>query len=106
MRILKRKTRVAETLRSMHQLGVLGAYLPEFSGLECLVQYDIYHIYTVDEHTLVALEDLESLGGIQAPAMLARAFAEFERKDLIYLSVLLHDVGKWKRQEHISCGVN
>ena len=37
--------------------------------------------------------------------MLAQAFAEFERKDLIYLSVLLHDVGKWKRQEHISCGV-
>lgn len=105
MRILKRKTRVAKTLRSMHQLGVLGAYLPEFGGLDCLVQYDIYHIYTVDEHTLVALENLESLGGDQAPAMLAQAFAEFERKDLLYLSVLLHDVGKWKRQEHISCGV-
>jgi len=105
MRILKRRTRVAKTLRSMHQLGVLGAYLPEFGGLDCLVQYDIYHIYTVDEHTLVALENLESLGGDQAPAMLAQAFAEFERKDLLYLSVLLHDVGKWKRQEHISCGV-
>ena len=105
MRILKRKTRVAKALRSMHELGVLGAYLPEFGGLDCLVQYDIYHIYTVDEHTLVALENLESLGGDQAPAMLAQAFAEFERKDLIYLSVLLHDVGKWKRQEHISCGV-
>ncbi len=105
MRVLKRKTRVAKTLRSMHELGVLGAYLPEFGGLDCLVQYDIYHIYTVDEHTLVALENLESLGGDQAPVMLAQAFADFERKDLIYLSVLLHDVGKWKRQEHISCGV-
>ena len=105
MRVLKRKTRVAKTLRSMHELGVLGAYLPEFGGLDCLVQYDIYHIYTVDEHTLVALENLEALGGDQAPAMLAQAFAEFERKDLIYLSVLLHDVGKWKRQEHISCGI-
>ncbi len=105
MRVLKRKTRVAQTLRSMHDLGVLGAYLPEFGGLDCLVQYDIYHIYTVDEHTLVALDNLESLGRDGQPAMVAQVFAEFERKDLLYLSVLLHDVGKWKRQEHISCGV-
>ena len=44
----------------MHDLGVLGAYLPEFERLTCLVQYDIYHIYTVDEHTLVALENFGS----------------------------------------------
>ncbi len=105
MRILRRKARVAKTLRSMHELGVLGAYLPEFGGLNGLVQYDIYHIYTVDEHTLVALDNVESLGRDEAPAFLGKVFAEFERKDLLYLSVLLHDVGKWKRQEHISCGV-
>lgn len=105
LRILKRKTRVAKTLRTMHELGVLGAYLPEFGGLTCLVQYDIYHIYTVDEHTLVALENLESLGRSENKATLVEAFANFERKYLLYLSVLLHDVGKWKRQEHISCGV-
>ncbi len=105
LRILKRKTRVAKTLRAMHQLGVLGAYLPEFGGLTCLVQYDIYHIYTVDEHTLVALENLEALEHGKNKATLVEAFANFERKYLLYLSVLLHDVGKWKRQEHISCGV-
>jgi len=105
LRILKRKTRVAKTLRTMHELGVLGAYLPEFGGLTCLVQYDIYHIYTVDEHTLVALENLEALDHSEGKVALADAFANFDRKYLLYLSVLLHDVGKWKRQEHISCGV-
>ena len=43
-KILKRKYHTARTLRSMHDLGVLGAYLPEFERLTCLVQYDIYHI--------------------------------------------------------------
>ena len=105
LRILKRKHRVASTLRSMHDLGVLGAYLPEFGAVTCLVQYDIYHIYTVDEHTLVAIDNLEALRKADTRSPLKEILARFERSDLLYLAVMLHDVGKAKRQDHIVCGV-
>ncbi|MFH1568469.1 MAG: HD domain-containing protein [Gemmatimonadota bacterium] len=105
LRILGRKQRIAEALRRMHELGVLGAYLPEFAGLNCLVQYDIYHVYTADEHTLVAVENLESLSRAEAPASpLKRVYEEVERRELLYLALLLHDVGKARRQEHVRCG--
>ena len=102
-KILKRKYHTARTLRSMHDLGVLGAYLPEFERLTCLVQYDIYHIYTVDEHTLVALENLEDLG--QQEGSMADILAQCTRRDLLFFAVLLHDVGKWKRDDHIARGI-
>ena len=104
MRILKRKIRAASTLRSMHDLGVLGSYLPEFGALTCLVQYDIYHIYTVDEHTLVALDNLEGLASADRQSSLKRVYEQFKYRDLLNLGVLLHDVGKSKRQEHITYG--
>ena len=104
LRMLRRKSRTAQTLRVMHELGVLGAYLPEFGEITCLVQYDIYHIYTVDEHTLVALDNLESLVG-SAHRSLAEVLEQFPRRDLLCLAILLHDVGKARRQEHISCGI-
>ena len=105
MRMLRRKRRAAETLRSMHDLGVLGAYLPEFESLTCLVQYDVYHTYTADEHTLVALDNLEGVAGMDERSALRRAFDQTQRCDLLILGVLLHDVGKSKREEHIRCGV-
>ena len=103
LKILKRKYRTARTLRRMHDLGVLGAYLPEFGRLTCLVQYDIYHIYTVDEHTLVALENLEALG--QKEGSMSAILAQCTRRDLLFFAVLLHDVGKWKRNDHIARGI-
>ena len=105
LHILKRKNGVAETVRAMHELGVLGAYLPEFGEITCLVQYDVYHIYTVDEHTLVALEKMESLLAAEKESALRGVLESFERRDLLYLSLLLHDVGKARRQEHISSGI-
>ena len=102
-KILKRKYRTALTLRRMHDLGVLGAYLPEFGRLTCLVQYDIYHIYTVDEHTLVALENLEALG--QKEGSMSAILTQCTRRDLLFFAVLLHDVGKWKRNDHIARGI-
>ena len=55
--------RVATTLRRMHDSGVLGAYLPEFGALDCLVQYDVYHRFSADQHSLLAVE---SPGGARA----------------------------------------
>ena len=48
--------RVATTFREMHELGFLGRYLPEWGALTCLVQYDAYHKFTADQHSLLAVE--------------------------------------------------
>lgn len=105
LKIMRRKQRSAETLRQMHELGVLGAYLPEFGDLACLVQYDIYHIYTADEHTLVALEKLESVTKHHPDSPLRQAYEQLNRKDLLFLGAMLHDVGKSRREEHIQAGM-
>ncbi len=109
LEILRAPGGVAVTLRTMHELGILGAYIPEFDSLTCLVQYNRYHIYTADEHTLVAIENLERLltdssdGG--ALSHLKRVFKEIPRKETLYLAVLLHDVGKSVRgSEHSAEG--
>jgi [protein-PII] uridylyltransferase len=105
MRMLRRKRRVTATLRSMHDLGVLGAYLPEFGSLTCLVQYDIYHTYTADEHTLVALDNLDGVADMDERSSFRRAHEQLQRRDLLMLGMLLHDVGKSKREDHIRCGI-
>ena len=61
MTILSARQRVAETLEAMHLSGVLGALIPEFGNLYARVLHDLYHIYTVDRHSLVAVRELERL---------------------------------------------
>src|SRR5712691_7296303 len=83
--------RVAQTLRSMHHLGFLGRYLPEFGALTCLVQYDVYHKFTADQHSLIAVESLEALApGASTEAQgIAQVLNEVERPDLLMLGMLL-----------------
>lgn len=104
--ILREPKGVAATLRLMHEVGVLGAYIPEFGELTCLVQYDLYHKYTVDMHTLLALEHLESLD--EAPIHYAEEFraivAELKRPEVLKLGVLFHDIGKGEGHGHVARG--
>ena len=84
------------TIRAMHRHGVLGAYLPEFEPLTCLVQYDLYHRYTVEEHTFHCIEALESLDTTEEPALqpLAQLYRQTSDKALLKFALLLHDLGK------------
>jgi [protein-PII] uridylyltransferase len=83
-------------LRPMHRLGLLTEVLPEFRAIDSLVVRDFYHRYTVDEHSLRTIEHLQDLGDPQEP--LGKQFAPLwrtvEQRDLLILSLLLHDVGK------------
>ncbi|HXZ20603.1 MAG TPA: HD domain-containing protein, partial [Candidatus Acidoferrales bacterium] len=86
-------------LRAMHRVGLLDEVLPEFRAVDSLVLRDLYHRYTVDEHTLLAIEGLHALsraGGaaFEPDRRFAEILAEVEQPDLLYLSLLLHDVGK------------
>src|SRR5262245_29805076 len=99
--------RVAATLREMHELGFLGRYLPEWGALTCLVQYDVYHKFTADQHSLLAAEHLEALAPGQSPDSegLTRVVNDVERSDLLMLGMLLHDIGKGKGHGHVAKGI-
>ncbi|HEX8151351.1 MAG TPA: [protein-PII] uridylyltransferase [Pyrinomonadaceae bacterium] len=107
LKILRRRGRAGRALRMMDEVGFLRRYLPEFGRISLLIQHDQYHHYTIDEHTLKAVEALDEL---DAAADLARAplrtvFDEVEDTALLYLSVLLHDIGKGRGRGHIPRGV-
>src|SRR5262249_18553797 len=83
-------------LRGMQESGVLGSALPEWRNIECLVIRDFYHRYTVDEHTLVAISSLESVGD----GRFSELFGEIEDPALVRIALLLHDIGKGSGRDH------
>lgn len=83
-------------LAKMHELGVLGRFIVQFDALTCLVQHEYYHRYTADVHTLNAIRELDRIYTEAEPITLKYRAALHETTDasLLYLTLLLHDIGK------------
>ena len=88
--------RAALALRAMHDTGLLQVLFPEWNTITCLVIPDYYHRYTVDEHTLVAIEKLAELAAAedQSQKRLAEVLSEITDLSLLRFALLFHDAGK------------
>lgn len=107
--ILSWKSGVYETLVEMHKLDVLDALLPDFGNLRCMAQYDRYHIYTVDEHTLRGVHFLQRLrlGEFkESAASLTDVMREVDNVEVLYLAMLFHDAGKGQGGDHSRHGAD
>src|ERR1700686_204675 len=86
----------AEALRAMHSLRLLTLLLPELKPIDSLVVRDFYHRFTVDEHSILAIESLHRLNQSNSEwdKRYAELLGELEDPELLYLALLLHDTGK------------
>jgi len=101
-----REKRSAPVLRQMHELGVLGRYIPEFGAITCLIQHDLYHKYTIDEHCLRGVEALEELRETTVPELsnLSQLYQSLPHPEIVKLALLLHDLGKSQGPNHAHVG--
>ena len=90
--ILKLPRNVGQTLSAMNELGVLGAFLPEFKDMIGFLQHGVYHFYTADEHTLVTIKNVEKLE--REHSQLGKLFTSLKDKEFLYLGLLFHDIAK------------
>ena len=107
--ILQSEKGVAQTLQLMHHLGFLNRFLPEFERIYCKVQHDVYHIYTVDTHTLFAVGEIARLWRGEhrdTLPLLTQLALEVDKRWLLLLAVLLHDVGKGSGGGHAEVGAD
>ena len=94
-------------LRRMNEAGVFGRFIPDFGRVVAQMQYDMYHHYTVDEHTLFAIGILHKIetGQLKDELPLATALAaEIVSRRALYLAVLLHDIAKGRGGDHSVLG--
>jgi [protein-PII] uridylyltransferase len=105
--ILRKGKGAGNLLRKMHELGFLSRYIPEFSDVEGKVHYDLYHVHPVDIHSILAVEELEKLrdGRYQKDyPLLTSLIREFEKTEILFLTALLHDIGKGMGGDHSVIG--
>lgn len=107
MAILRSPYRLYETLLAMKRYGVLGNYIPAFGQIMGLMQYDLFHIYTVDAHTLLLVRNLN---GFTTPEfskqfpVVSNVFSRLARRDIIYLAAIFHDIAKGRGGDHSELG--
>ncbi|MGP6087703.1 [protein-PII] uridylyltransferase [Antarctobacter jejuensis] len=94
-------------LRRMNELGVLAAFIPEFAPIVAMMQFNMYHHYTVDEHTIQCIWNLSEIENNQLQEALPVAstiLKEGVNRRVLYVALLLHDIGKGRDEDHSILG--
>ena len=106
LEILRSKYNLSSILKTMKNLGVLQAYIPEFANVVGQMQFDLFHIYTVDEHTFKVVRNMRQmklfkLKGFELEYELINKIPKIE---ILYLAGIFHDLGKGKGGDHSDIG--
>ncbi|MDY6821639.1 MAG: [protein-PII] uridylyltransferase [Deferribacterota bacterium] len=106
LKIISFFPKAADIVNEMLETNILFKFIPQFKNIVCKTQFDYYHHYTVDAHTILALKMIDDLIKIHNSKneIFINAFKELKRKDILALSILLHDIGKGQGKNHSQIG--
>jgi [protein-PII] uridylyltransferase len=107
MKIMRQPQGIVHALRRMNLYGILGRYLPSFGRIVGQMQYDLFHVYTVDEHIMMVVRNLRRFA-VPAYAhefpLCSKLISDFARPEVLYLSGLFHDIAKGRGGDHSQLG--
>jgi [protein-PII] uridylyltransferase len=106
LEILRSKYNLSSILKTMKTLGVLQAYIPDFAGVVGQMQFDLFHVYTVDEHTFKVVRNMRQMklnkqDGFELEHELINKIPKIE---ILYIAGIYHDLGKGKGGDHSEIG--
>jgi [protein-PII] uridylyltransferase len=107
MEILREPRGVTHELRRMNRYGILAAYIPAFGKVVGLMQYDLFHVYTVDEHSLMVLRNLRRFTVAEFAhevPFCSKLITQIPKPELLYLAGLFHDIAKGRGGDHSKLG--
>ncbi|KAA0699310.1 [protein-PII] uridylyltransferase [Neorhizobium sp. P12A] len=105
--ILTSKRDPALILRRMNEAGVLGRFIPEFGKIVSMMQFNMYHHYTVDEHLIRSVDVLAEIDKGKADdihPLVNKLMPAVEDREALYVAVLLHDIAKGRQEDHSEAG--
>lgn len=107
VKIFSNPNKLTRTVRMMNRYGVMAAYLPAFDEIVGRMQYDLFHIYTVDEHTILVIRNLRRMALPEFAHEFphgSSVFEQIERPYVLYLTALFHDIAKGRGGDHSELG--
>ncbi len=107
MEILREPFGITEAIRRMNRYGVLAAYIPAFANIVGRMQYDLFHVYTVDEHTLMLVRNLRRFANPKYDhefPLCSAVSRRIPKLELLYLAGLFHDIAKGRGGDHSTLG--
>jgi [protein-PII] uridylyltransferase len=107
MEILRQPKGITHALRRMNRYGILAAYIPAFANIVGRMQYDLFHVYTVDEHTLFLIRNLRRFTVPEHHhefPLCSRVISTIPKPELLYLAGLFHDIAKGRGGDHSKLG--
>lgn len=107
MEIIRQPKGAADELRHMNKLGILGAYLPVFGDIVGQMQHDLFHVYTVDEHTLFLVRNLQRFSCPEYSEefpLCSEIYQQLAKPELLFIAGLFHDIAKGRGGSHSELG--
>ncbi|HYR35634.1 MAG TPA: [protein-PII] uridylyltransferase [Burkholderiales bacterium] len=107
LQILQQPRGIVHEFRRMNQYGILGRYLPEFGRIVGQMQHDLFHVYTVDQHILMVVRNLRRFTQVEFAhefPLCSELMSGFERRWLLYIAALYHDIAKGRGGDHSHLG--